>query len=48
MKTHTELHSEWMQDPEYRRAYEIDDQNNTSDDVDILAPEDQNEPFENS
>ncbi|CAG9415779.1 hypothetical protein [Providencia alcalifaciens] len=48
MKTHAELHSEWIQDPEYRRAYEIEERNNMSSEIVILELEDKNDSFENS
>ncbi|MEQ5126643.1 hypothetical protein ABN222_02405 [Providencia alcalifaciens] len=46
MKTHAELHSEWMKNPEYRRAYEIEERSNTSVEIVILELEDENDFFE--
>lgn len=46
MKTHAELHSEWMKNPEYRRAYEIEARSNTSVEIVILELEDKNDSFE--
>jgi hypothetical protein len=46
MKTHAELHSEWMKKLEYRRAYEIEERSNTSVEIVILELEDENDFFE--
>ncbi|WP_323085013.1 hypothetical protein [Providencia alcalifaciens] len=46
MKTHAELHSEWMKNPEYRRDYEIEERSNTSMEIVILELADENDFFE--